>query len=96
MSKSKSEVFENVHVKLLSSNKKTLNNVGIYRDPSHGIRVCFLSEVEKNCNTFYSIELNVLCGDINIDLMKIDKLGSSYVDMMLFNFLNYTYCSLVE
>ena len=82
VSKSNSEVIEHVHVKLHSSNKKTINIVGIYRAPSHGVRARFLSEVEKITNTFSSRELNVLCGDININLMKLDNIGKSYVDMM--------------
>ena len=82
MSKSKSEVIHHVHVKLQSSNKKTIIIVGIYRAPSHGVRTRFLSEVEKITNTFSSRELNVLCGDININLMKLDNIGKSYVDMM--------------
>ena len=82
MSKSSSEVIEHVHVKLHSSNKKTINIVGIHRTPSHGVRACFLSEVEKTTNTFYSRELNVLCRNINIELLKLDNIGKSYVVMM--------------
>ena len=82
VSKSNSEVIEHVHVKLHSSNKKTVIIVGIYRAPSHGVRARFLSEVEKITNTFSNRELNVLCGDININLMKLDTIGKSYVDMM--------------
>ena len=40
--KSKSEVFEDVHFKLHSSNEKTTNIVGIFRAPSHGVRARFL------------------------------------------------------
>ena len=43
----------------------------------------FLSEVEKITNTFSNREMNVLCRDINIDLIKLDNIGKSYVDMML-------------
>ena len=82
VSKSTSEVIKHVHVKLHSSNKKTSNIVGIYRAFSHGVRARFLPEVEKITNTFSSRELNVLCGDINIDLMKLHNIGKSYVDMM--------------
>ena len=82
MSKSNSEVIKHVHVKLHSSNKKAINIAGIYQTPSHGVRARFLSEVEKSTNTFSSRELNVLCGDTNIDLMKLDNIGKSYVDMM--------------
>ena len=82
MSKSNSEVIEHVHAKLYSSNKKTISIVCIYRASSHGVRARFLSEVEKITNTFSSRELNVLCGDININLMKQDNIDKSYVDMM--------------
>ena len=83
MSNCNTEVIEFVHVKLHSPNKKTINIVGIYRAPSHGVRARFLSEVEKITNSFSSRELNVLCGDINIDLLKLDNIGKSYVDMMI-------------
>ena len=43
----------------------------------------FLSEVEKITNSFSSRESNVLCGDINIDLLKLDNIGKSYLDMMI-------------
>ena len=76
------EVIENVHVKLHSSKKKTGNIVGIYRAPSHGVRARFLSDVEKIINTISSRELNVLFVDINIDFMKLNSIGKSYVDMM--------------
>ena len=74
MLKSNSEVTEHVHVKLISSYKKTNNIVGFYRAPSHGVRVYFVFEVEKITNTFSSRELNVLCGNINIDLMKLGNI----------------------
>ena len=82
MSKSNSEVIEHVHIKLNNSKKKTISFVGIYGAPSHGVRARFPSEVEKITNTFSSREMNVLCRDINIDLMKLDNTGNTYVDMM--------------
>ena len=82
MSKSTSEVIEQVHVKLQCSNKKTKNIVGIYREPCYGVRARYQSEVEKIINPFSSRDLNVLCGDIIIDLMKLDNIGKKYVDMM--------------
>ena len=83
VSNSNTEVIEYVHVKLHSPNKKTINIVGIYRAPSHGVRARFLSEVEKITNSFSSRELNVQCVHINIDLLKLDNVGKSYVDMMI-------------
>ena len=82
MSNSNTEVFEHVHNKLHSPNKKIINIVGIYRSPSHGVRARFLSEVEKITKSFSSRELSVLSGDINIDLLKLDNKGKYYVDMM--------------
>ena len=82
MPKSNSEVNEHVHVKLHSSNKKTINIVGIYRAASYGVIARFLSEVEKITNTFSVREINVLCGDIDIELMKLDNIGKSHVDVM--------------
>ena len=76
MSSSNTEVIEHVHVKLHSPNKKTTNIVRFYRAPSHGIRACFFSEVEKISNYFSSREVNVLCGDINIDFLKLDNIGN--------------------
>ena len=83
MSKSNSEVIEHFHVKLHSSNKKTNIIVGIYRATPHGVRTRFLSELKKRTNTFSSREMNVLCGDINNNLMKLHNIGQSYVDMMM-------------
>ena len=56
--------------------------VGIYRKPSHGVRARFLSVGEKINNSFYSIELNILRGHVNIDLLKLNILWECYVDMM--------------
>ena len=83
MSNSNTELIEPVHVRLHSRNKNTLIFVGIYRAFSHGVRARFVSEVEKITNTFSSSELNVLCGDINIDLLELDNIGKFYVDMMV-------------
>ena len=52
LSKSNSEAIEHVHIKLHSSNKKTINFVGIYRAPTHGVWARFLSEVERNPTHF--------------------------------------------
>ena len=83
MSKSNAEVIEPVHAKLHSPNKKTLNIVDIYRASSYGVRVRFLSEVEKVTNFFSSREFNVLCGDINIDLLELVNNGKYYVGMVI-------------
>ena len=77
MSKSNSEVIEHVHNILHSSNKKTSNIVGSYRAPSHVVRARSLSEVEKITNIFSSRAINILCGNINNDLMKLDYKGKS-------------------
>ena len=82
VSKSNFEVIKHVHVKLHSSNKKTINVYGMYRAPSHGVITQFLSEFEKIINTFSSREIKVLCGDISIELMKLDIIGKSYADIM--------------
>ena len=74
--------MEHVRVKLFSLNKKIIIIVGNYRKLSHGVQARFLPEVEKITNTFSSGELNVLCADINIELLKLDNIGKSYVDMM--------------
>ena len=83
VSSSNTEIIEHVHVTFHSPNKITINIVGIYRASSHGVRRRFPSEVEKITSSFSSRELNVLCGDISIDLLKLDNIGKSYVDMMI-------------
>ena len=77
VSNSNTQVIEHVHVKLHSPNKKTINNVGIYRAPSHGLRAFFQSEVDKITNSFSSRELNGMCGDFNIEPLKLDNVGKS-------------------
>ena len=74
MSSSNTKVIEHVHVKLHVPNKNAIIFVDINRAPSHGVRARFLFEVEKITNCFSSRELNVLCGDINIDLLKLDNI----------------------
>ena len=36
----------------------------------------------KIINSFFSRDFNVLCGDIKIDLLKLDIIAKSHVDMM--------------
>ena len=79
MSNCNTEVIEYVHVKLHSPNKKTINIVGIYRAPSHGVRARFLSEVEKITSSFSSRKLNALCDVNNIDVPKLDNIAKFYV-----------------
>ena len=41
----------------------------------------FLTEVDEITKTSYSRELNVLCGDANIDLLTLKNIGNSYGNM---------------
>ena len=61
--------------------KKIKNFVDIYRARSHGAQAHFLSEVEKITALFSGRELNILCCDIIIELMKLDNLGKLFVDV---------------
>ena len=40
-------------------------------------------KLKKIINTFFSREMNVLWGDINIDFLKLDTIGKFHVDMMI-------------
>ena len=80
------EIIEYVHVKLISkgiNDNKNINIIGIYREPSHGVRGRFITEVEQLTNALPSTELNVLCGDLNFDLINPDNLGNYFVDVMV-------------
>ena len=39
-------------------------------------------KLKKNTNSFSSKKFNFLCSDINNDILKLDNIGKSYVDMM--------------
>ena len=47
-----------------------INIVDTYQSLSHGVRPCFLSEVEIVTNSLPSKELSVLCGDIKWILVQ--------------------------
>ena len=76
MSNPNTEVHEHVHVKLHSSNEKTINIFSFYRALSHGVRARSLSQVKKLTISFSSRELGFFCRDLNIDLLKLKSIGS--------------------
>ena len=68
MSDSNSEATKHTRANCFIVLIKNINNVGFYWTPSHGVRSRFLSEFENKNTSFSSREMNVLCGDIIIEI----------------------------
>lgn len=84
---SNSNTWDGIFLEIYTNKKLILGN--IYRPPRENIEnyTIFINEIEAILSTFETYENIVICGDFNIDLLKIHEkhMYNTYLEMFLSN-----------